>query len=356
MGMRVTLIGHYPPPYGGVASLMKQMEAALVSSGCGVSIFNLGHGEPPGSHVTNFDTGNRVREVAQLRRALAASDSDVFHYLSASYRSFWMGAVCLTLARLTRRTIVVSFVGGAFPDFLNELGPIKRAAARRVLSFASALMPCNDDIRAALGRLGVAAPMTQMTNTFPMDGSSESALPADVERFVASHGPIVSSTGAASVEYGLLNAVEALRRLRDEHPGIGMVLVLTSYGSSVHENEVLQAVKEASLEDRVLIARDIPDFLALLRRSDVFLRSALVDGDSMSVREALSLGVPTVASDTAFRPDGAIVYRKNDVDDLTAKMKKALSLGDSAAAHSHEEAERNLRTLLGVYSDVAGRR
>ena len=50
MALRVTLIGHYPPPYGGVATLMAQMEAALTKAGAAVEIMNLGHGRPEGEH------------------------------------------------------------------------------------------------------------------------------------------------------------------------------------------------------------------------------------------------------------------------------------------------------------------
>jgi len=49
--------------------------------------------------------------------------------------------------------------------------------------------------------------------------------------------------------------------------------------------------------------------LSLMAASDVFVRATLEDGDSVSVREALSLGVPVVASSTAMRPAGAILFQ-----------------------------------------------
>ena len=101
MATRVTLIGHYPPPYGGVATLMAQMEKALTAAGLPVTVWNLGHGSPEGDDVVDFDDSNRVREVWQLWRAFAGSGGAVFHVLSSSYRSFWMASVCLVLAGLT---------------------------------------------------------------------------------------------------------------------------------------------------------------------------------------------------------------------------------------------------------------
>jgi len=354
MALRVTLIGHYPPPYGGVATLMQQMEAALKAAGCRMEIFNLGHGKPEAENVRNFDTTNRAREVLELRSAMASSDSDVFHYVSASYRSFWLGTVCLALAGLARKTMVVSFVGGAFPDFIGSLGPVKRAWARFALSRASALLACNGEIEAVLRKLAPAAAIGRMTNSFPMPRGERRGLPGGVIRFIESHGPIICTTGAAQSEYGLLGAIEAVAGLRSEFPDIGFVLVMTRYGTGEYEREIHNAIADHRLDTCVMIAKNLPDFVALLERADVFLRSTLVDGDSMSVREALYLGVPTVASDTAFRPDGVIEYRKGDVADMTEKLETALRAGPGDSAVARRESERNLEALLETYSAVTG--
>ncbi|MGB8508341.1 MAG: hypothetical protein WCD76_08045, partial [Pyrinomonadaceae bacterium] len=37
---------------------------------------------------------------------------------------------------------------------------------------------------------------------------------------------------------------------------------------------------------------------------DLFLRTTLYDGDAISVREALHIGVPVIATDNGMRPDG----------------------------------------------------
>jgi glycosyltransferase involved in cell wall biosynthesis len=67
---------------------------------------------------------------------------------------------------------------------------------------------------------------------------------------------------------------------------------------------------------------------------DVFLRPTIEDGDSISVREALSLGVPVVASRVGMRPSGAILFRPGDVDEMLAKIELAMAVkrgGQSSA-------------------------
>lgn len=350
---RVTLIGHYPPPYGGVPTLMAQMEEALSAAGWDVTVFNLGHGSPDKANVLNFGgTWNRVREVFALWRAFAGSESDVHHYVSASYRSFWMGSVCMVLARLTRRKMVASFVGGAFPEFVTGLGPPGRWFARVALRSTGALMPCSDGIREALEGLKSGVPTEQLTNNFQTGDAVKGDLPADVSSFIESHSPVISSTGAAAAEYGLIEAVEALSLVRGAHPDVGYVLVMTRFGNEEYEARFHALLEERNLVKNTLIVRSIPDFVALLAGSDVFLRSALVDGDSMSVREALGVGIPAVASDAGFRPDGVMLYRKESAEDMAARLEEAFATPRRDPAEMRAEARRNLETLLAVYTRV----
>ncbi|MFH0777204.1 MAG: glycosyltransferase [Candidatus Eisenbacteria bacterium] len=350
--MKVTLIGHYPPPYGGVASLIAQVEVALRSEGFTVEVFNLGTGSPSGTHVTSFNTTNRAVQFLQLLRAFLASRSELFHYFSASYRSFWLGMLCVALAKLRGRRCVVSLVGGSFKDFVEGLRPFARSAAAAGLRVCDALIACNSEIEEVVSGLAPKKRVWRMSNRFaPSQG--DSSVPDDLKVFVDSHSPVVSCTGAASREYGLPDALDAVARLRNEFPRIGLVLVLTKYGGASYEADLRDAVLLLGLGQHVSIQKDLPSFVSLLKRSDAFLRTTLVDGDSVSVREALCLGVPTVASDTPFRPRGVILYRKGETGDLAAKLGGALrSKGGGAPSDIREEGDENLSVLLEVYSSA----
>jgi glycosyltransferase involved in cell wall biosynthesis len=64
-----------------------------------------------------------------------------------------------------------------------------------------------------------------------------------------------------------------------------------------------------------------------MRRSHVFVRATLEDGDSISVREALALGVPVVASRVGTRPPGTILFHPGDVEDMLSKVDLAWAGG-----------------------------
>jgi glycosyltransferase involved in cell wall biosynthesis len=52
--------------------------------------------------------------------------------------------------------------------------------------------------------------------------------------------------------------------------------------------------------------------LAVVAASDVFVRPTLADGDAISVREALALGRPVVASAVGARPAEAALFPAGD--------------------------------------------
>jgi hypothetical protein len=57
-------------------------------------------------------------------------------------------------------------------------------------------------------------------------------------------------------------------------------------------------------------------FSAVLSQADASVRATLSDGDALSVRESLLLGVKTIASDCVVRPSGTVLYKASDVASL----------------------------------------
>src|SRR5262249_18015083 len=91
--------------------------------------------------------------------------------------------------------------------------------------------------------------------------------------------------------------------------------------------------------------------LALLERASAFVRPTFADGDAISVREALLLGTPTVATDVSPRPPGTIVCRTGDAADLAEKVSMAIS-GPRRVFRSADAAE----VMQSIYRSVSAAR
>lgn len=54
-------------------------------------------------------------------------------------------------------------------------------------------------------------------------------------------------------------------------------------------------------------------FYSLLKQCDISIRNTTTDGDALSVKESLYLGVKTLATDCVSRPEGVIIYKHFDL-------------------------------------------
>src|SRR6185436_2466746 len=119
--------------------------------------------------------------------------------------------------------------------------------------------------------------------------------------------------------------LDAVARLAADHPRLGCVVMGDGDVQSVAATR--RRIAELGLEQHVLLTGDLPhqNCVAIIERSDVYLRPALVDGDAISVREALALGKVVVASDASERPAGAILHRTGDAVDLAARVAEVLA-------------------------------
>lgn len=89
---------------------------------------------------------------------------------------------------------------------------------------------------------------------------------------------------------------------------------------SRHFHQLNEWIKREALEDRILLRQGDIEFSGVLKLCDLFVRPSSTDGDAVSVREALWLGIPTIASDAVPRPAGVVVFQNRDANDLASKI------------------------------------
>jgi glycogen(starch) synthase len=174
--------------------------------------------------------------------------------------------------------------------------------------------------------------------------SPESGLTAWIGR----HRPLFSTVLFFRPEYGFDLLVAALARLSRLYPSFGCLVM----GSGEQRTEAGKRIREAGLEESILLLGDVHHdaCLALMSVCDVFLRPTLADGDSISVREALALGVPVVASRVGARPAGAILFRPGDVEEMLAAVELALAVKRSNPPRAAGSMDR----LMEIYRQVDG--
>lgn len=139
------------------------------------------------------------------------------------------------------------------------------------------------------------------------------SLRAKGHRVLSTNASACSFTPKGEEIYGIEFLIDFFRQ-RDE------VLVISDPSG--------QYAEKHKGEDLFIITEPHSTY-ALYKHVDGTIRNTATDGDSLSVRESLLLGLPTYVTDRVDRPEGCILFQYNDARSLTkslSKEKKAMEL------------------------------
>jgi glycosyltransferase involved in cell wall biosynthesis len=194
------------------------------------------------------------------------------------------------------------------------------------------------------------------------DDADASSLPAYVREFLGAHSPVLSTYGfSLTIDeqgidmYGADHCIEMIGALKADYPDIGLVISLPEAANADYFHELNARMATSGIEGNVLfITEPLDEVHTLWQASDVFVRATSTDGDAVSVREALSQGVPVVASDASARPEGVVVFESRNLEALIRAVREVLT---HRAAHVQAlqtiSVEDNFPLLLKLYREIA---
>jgi glycosyltransferase involved in cell wall biosynthesis len=315
--MKLLLVGPYPPPHGGISVHVAALRRTFGARGIDCRVVCT---DP---HAVPVDGALAIRGGLDLVRHVHAHACDGFvvhvHTNGANAKS-WMVALAAGAAARSAPRRVLTLHSGLLPRYLAHAAAPARALARRAAGRFDRLVAVNDAIRSALIRIGVPPEKTSVRPAFVPPPPPSGTLPDDVDAWGRAHAPLLATALFFRHEYGFDWLVEALARLRRVHPRVGCLVM-----GDRPSDEAAALVRINGLERAVRFLGDVDHDAcrSAIARADVFVRATRADGDSISVREALALGVPTVASAVGRRPAAVRLVPAGDVEALVAAIERA---------------------------------
>jgi len=317
--IKVLLVGDYPPPTGGIAIHVQQLQRFLLNAGVRCKVLDIGEGGVPAPGVLAART--RVRYAFRLLQFAARGWQVHLHVPGDNPTSWWIVASAVATGRLFGRPALVTFHSGLVPRFLGQ-SPGRRRFARALLAHCSRVIAVSEEIGIALREADLPAPLIAVHPAFLGSQLQPGLPPKNFATVRASCRPLLAMADHPSSIYGRRDAFRALRLLARDLPGIGLATFGPGHRSEGVESDALAEGVRARVHDFGEL--DHSSTLGLISRCDAFLRPTSADGDSLSVREALSLGTRCVASDVSVRPPGTVLFRAADCQDLAEKIAHAL--------------------------------
>jgi glycosyltransferase involved in cell wall biosynthesis len=150
-------------------------------------------------------------------------------------------------------------------------------------------------------------------------------------------------------EYDLGLQIDAMEEILQRFPQAGLVIV----GGGSLEEDLRRRIASKAYAENILLYGDLPRALTLraMLACDVFLRTTLYDGDSISVREALYLGTPVIATDNGMRPNGVQLFPISNREGFRDAVFAVLASNQPRKPLAGD-GEENLRAVEQLYLEL----
>lgn len=312
MPCHVLQLGPVPPPEGGVSRNLFAIRERLIADGNRCSVVATAKST---TEMTDKDV-HYPRSPIELVRTIRSLDTDIIHLHIGGEVTTRVLLMAFAVAALGRGRKVMTMHSGGFPRSDIARSASRQSLASRVFRRFDHMIAVNSEIADVFEKFGVAENKHSVILPFsPSTPDSNLALPHDIAEFAAKHSPLLVAVGGLEDVYEPLFQINAMPEIRRYFPNAGLIIV---------GDGPLRTQAESAITDDVMLTGNIEHAVTikLIDAADVMLRTTRFDGDAISVREALHLGTPVVATSAAPRPDGVHL-----IDDLDASV-----LADAVAA------------------------
>lgn len=335
-------LGPFPPPYGGVQTNMLAIRDWLVKNGDECSIISIVNSEGKSDEKGVYHPRNPL----ELVRLLKTLKYDALHIHIGGNLPARVLALILTAAIFAPEKSVMTLHSGGYAmekiktaRFFSAEGFIFRRLAKIIV--------VNEQMKAMFAKFGVNAENVKLILPFALSKPDETVeIPQKFQDFWRAHEKVLLAVSALEPHYDLPLQINALERVREKFPGAGLIIL----GSGGAEKDLRALVQSKSYAENVFLAGETTRevVLHLIEKADVLLRTTVFDGDAISIREAIFLGTPVVATDNAMRPENVRLIRIGDGAALEAAIEEQLNAGRKPQNPNADGGE-NIRAVLDVY-------
>ena len=343
--MRVLQLGPYPPPYGGVQTNLVAIRSFLIKRGLYCAVINVTR-----HRKTDADNVYYPSSPVELLRLLAKLRYDIIHQHFGGMLTHRILALALACTVQRRSKSVMTFHSGGFPSTPEGIALGPNSFAGRVLRRFDGLIAVNAEIMGFFQKMRVSPSRARLISPYSYSpDESSSSLPAHLSSFFATHDPVLISAGQLEPEYDLALQIEAMPRLRQKFPNAGLLLL----GSGSIERDLRMRIEKQGCSEHILLPGDVPhaSTMEAISRSKIMLRTTWYDGDAISVREAMQLGTPVIATDNAMRPAGVHLIPRANSDALLDAVEEELQRPAERTQRFSPD-ESSLQAVFDFYQDL----
>lgn len=346
MPLHVLQLGPVPPPEGGISRNILAIREELRAAGHRCSIIATSKSTAESNEPDVYHPRSKTALIGLLRKL----DYDVLHLHiggEVTKRVLALAAACTAFGG--KRTVLTIHSGGyATTDAAKNAKP--SSLAGRIFRRFSRIVAVNEDLADVFRRYGVVDERLSVVLPYSLKAPDDKvSVPADLASFCKTHSPLLLAVGGLEKDYDPLMQIAAMRDIIRDLPNAGLMIV----GGGSMKTEVEAAIQNSGCADNIYLAENVDHAvtLHLMRDADVVLRTTLFDGDAISVREALFLGTPVIATNNGMRPQGVELIGVGDVAALVESVNE-IARRPKPVKVTGQADNANIAKILSVYHDL----
>ncbi|WP_027417766.1 glycosyltransferase [Aneurinibacillus terranovensis] len=344
-------IGVYPPPVGGISIHIERLCDHLEQSGIPFTIYD-GNGNQAGKNrpVVPLPSIEKWSWTYLFRK-----NEDIIH----NHFLRWQMRFTLSLLKLKGKKVIHTI--HSLRNDGEQLSAIHKMMVYLTGMLSDHFVAVSEEIKEKLLELRIPARKISVIPGFIPPDLSESSLaiaqqavPSSIWDFFVRYRQVVVANGGAGnlynghELYGLDLCVDSFIELAQENNDLGYIYCITHVVDKSVIETCKQKLSEHGLQHRFMLVQEKIPFYPLIEKAALFVRPTASDGDAISVREALYLGTPCIASDVVKRPAGVISFENRNVRDFTAKCRNVLVDPPTDLSGYKEQQEQYLNQLLTI--------
>ena len=344
--MRVLILGAFPPPHGGLQTHVVALRNFLLARGIQCEgIQTTRHRQADGNGLYY------PKSAMAFARLMFRLRYDVVHIHTGGDLTPRVLALCLFCSLIPGKNTFFTFHSGGYPSFpaakRARLWSLRGLIFRRL----KGIIVVNHELAEVFYRLGISRDRVRVIIPYsfrPIE--TDGGLPAQLHAFFEQHDAVLTTVGLLEPEYELGMQIDTFGKIREKFPKAGLLII----GAGSLDRALRTRIESKPYANHVLLAGDVPHNVTLraIAASRAILRTTLYDGDSISVREALDLGVPVIATNTGIRPTGVQLVPISDPEALCsaieAVVSRARGTGQTCRGATVDDT-RNLQEILHFY-------
>ncbi len=293
MKKNILEIGPYSA-VGGVSIHIKRL-AALLSKEHNFTFID----ESPRTKVETNVFNLRSKNLAKYFKLL--NDADIVHIHTGI---LWLQCIHIFLAFILRKKIIVT---------IHSLSNLNNKYSIWVTQLFLSLTSKTIFVSKEISEIFKLKNKIIIPAFIPPDISEEKDLPIEISNILEKNKDkkIIVNNAFKLVLYkqqdlyGLDLLIDVARSIKRDQKNYKIIFVIASMDEKLNLYDYYaQIIKEENLEEEISLIPYSISFVKLMMASDLVVRATNTDGDALTVREALFLNKPIIASDVTFRPEG----------------------------------------------------